>query len=919
VATGERTPTQPAHSRRAWVDMLKNRGFLVKLAFTAVIFLWPLVFTDLFSLNVMTTAGFFAILTIAVGLILGQAGQLSFGHSAFYGIGAYTVAILTMTLHWSPWLALAAGPIIASLVALVIGRPVLRLKYFYLALATIGLGQIFIVLVLQLRGLTGGEHGMGPIPPLSLFGFTVDTYQSKYYVIWIAVFVILLFTQRALKFRVGRAFRALATSEIASSTLGVRNANWKLLAFVVSAFYCGVAGGLFALLTGAVAPTSFTFTAAVLPVVMMLVGGDRNVWGGVAGAIVMTWVGNGIQGVQQYSGVVFSVIMILLLMFLPAGIAGGLSASRRARLRSMFGGGRRPDPLVCAVAAEEGQVVEQCETTMALPSSSGFAGSPAALAPLGEASPAGAAGPIPAVAAATDGTNGSTKKVLLRIEGVSVDFGGLKAVSEVSLSVEKGQIAALIGPNGAGKTTLFNVISRLQEPTAGQVWFDGVEVTKLSPADAARLGLARTFQNLRIFPNMGVLENVLVGCHRHERSGIVANGLGLPRQRAEERESRARALSALTMVGLESDADLPAASLPYGRQRLVEIARALASEPQLLLLDEPAAGMNAEERAYLVERIARIRDAGVTVLLVEHDIELVMGISEAVSVLDYGRLIAEGRPEAVQNDPLVIEAYLGAGHSKEHDLCTTRGAPTSGREELLVVEGLSTSYGVIEAVREVSLEVRKGEVVAVLGANGAGKTTLLHTISGLLRPTGGRVMYQGTDVTSLAPDKIAARGLCQVPEGRQLFPSLSVQDNLMLGASGRKNNRAELDEDLAFIYDLFPILAERRQQQAGTLSGGEQQMLAIGRALTGRPELLVLDEPSMGLAPMAVERIFEALAKLNEQGLTMLMVEQNAEMALSVAHRAVVLQTGSVVLSGEATELRQDDRVRECYLGQSQG
>ena len=203
----------------------------------------------------------------------------------------------------------------------------------------------------------------------------------------------------------------------------------------------------------------------------------------------------------------------------------------------------------------------------------------------------------------------------------------------------------------------------------------------------------------------------------------------------------------------------------------------------------------------------------------------------------------------------------------------------------------------------------------MLGANGAGKTTLLHTVSGLLRAKAGRVTYQGADITRLAPDKIAARGLCQVPEGRRLFRELSVQDNLVVGSSGRKDWRGKLDDDIAYVYELFPILGERRKQPAGTLSGGEQQMLAIGRALVGRPRLLLLDEPSMGLAPLVVERIFEALAKLNKDGLTMLMVEQSAEMALSLAHRGVVLQTGSVVVSGLAEELRSDDRVRASYLG----
>jgi ABC-type branched-subunit amino acid transport system ATPase component len=506
---------------------------------------------------------------------------------------------------------------------------------------------------------------------------------------------------------------------------------------------------------------------------------------------------------------------------------------------------------------------------------------------------------------------------LLRIENVSVHFGGLKAVSEVSFNVEEGSITALIGPNGAGKTTLFNAVSRLQHMTDGRIWFEDTELTKLDAASAARLGMARTFQNLRIFVNMSVLENVLVGCHRHEKSGFWGGGLGFPSQRREEKRSRAQAMDALTLVGLQDQANLRASSLPYGQQRLVEIARALASEPRLLLLDEPAAGTNASEREDLIARIATIREAGVTVLLVEHDMDLVMDISDVVNVLDYGKLIASGTPEKIQQDQKVIAAYLGAGRG-ERDLCATRdlvdGESCPVPEDMLVIENLVTAYGSIEALHGVSLTVPKGMVVAVLGANGAGKSTLLHTISGIVRSSHGRVLYQGADITRLAPEKIVARGLCQVPEGRQLFPSLSVEDNLIVGASGRRD-RSTLADDIAYVYDLFPVLGERRKQEAGTLSGGEQQMLAIGRGLAGHPSLLLLDEPSMGLAPMTVERIFEALAKLNERGITMLMVEQNAEMALSIAHLAVVLVTGDVVLSGTATKLRQDDRVRASYLG----
>ncbi len=867
-----------------------------KALLLAILLVWPLLINNSYAMAIMTNAGLYAMLTVSVVIILGQAGQLSFGHSAFYGIGAYVAGLTALKLELPAVLCLVLGAVAAGVVAIVIGRPVLKLKYFYLALATIGLGQIFLVMVIQLRTTTGGTLGFAPVPPLSILGFEFGSSLRQYYLVWIVAFLIVFFVHRALKYRMGRALRAIATSEIASATLGIRTARWKLLAFVTAAVICGLAGGLYAFTIIAVGPRAFTFSAAIIPIIMMLIGGSSSVWGALLGAILMTWVIKGFSGAQEYSGVLYTVVMLLLLMFLPAGLA--LKPGQRAKLLTLVRRKARTEPIAKAgvVHAEGTQEAETVAVT-SVPSDESRI-SPHLERPI----------------APTIGT----REPLLTIEGVSVYFGGLGAVQDVSLEVPEGKIVALIGPNGAGKTTLFNTASRLQKMTCGRIWFAGKDITRAATSEAARLGMARTFQNLRIYPNMSVLENVLVGCHRHERTGLFGGGLGLPRQRREERASRERAMATLALLDLADMASLPAASLPYGSQRLVEIARALASEPRLLLLDEPAAGMNAAERAHLVDRIRRIHASGVTILLVEHDIELVMGISDHVFVLDYGKLISQGSPEMVKADPVVIEAYLGIKREGHQDLCQTRDladGTCAEPEDLLVVEDIATSYGPIQALHGVSFTVPRGEIVAVLGANGAGKTTLLRTISGLLRPNHGSIVYQGQEITRIDPETIVRRGLCQVPEGRRLFPGMSVQDNLVVGSSGRRDWRESLTDDIAYVYELFPILGERRKQAAGTLSGGEQQMLAIGRALVGRPSLLLLDEPSMGLAPLTAERIFEALAELNKRGLTMLMVEQSAEIALSLAHRAVVLRTGSVVVSGPTDALRSDDRVRAGYLG----
>jgi ABC-type branched-subunit amino acid transport system ATPase component/ABC-type branched-subunit amino acid transport system permease subunit len=891
---------------------LFSAGTVAKLAIIAVLAVWPFLYPDLYTLSWMTFAGISLMVVVSVYLIIAQAGQLSFGHAAFYGVGAYTASILAIRYNVPTLLALLAGAALAGVIALVIGRPVLRLRYFYLALATIGLGIIFSVIVIQAAGITGGTLGLAPVPPLSLFGFSIDTYYRQYYLVWIVALLMLLFTERALGMRVGRALRALATSEIAAETLGVRTANWKLIAFVASAVFCAIAGSLYAFTLAAITPSAFAFSAAILPIIMMLIGGGGTIWGGLIGAVLMTWLSNQLSSTQQWSGVIYSIIMILLLLFLPMGITGFFTKQRLVSVQSLFRRQSRAGSIEGAAVAEAEGSVGAGETQVALPTYMPEHGRDATAAEPDSGT----------LLAELRRGAGDAGEELLRVDGVSVDFGGLRAVSQVSMTVRTGQIAALIGPNGAGKTTLFNVVSRLQRASEGRVFFAGQDITHESPAASARLGMARTFQNLRIFENMDVLENVLVGCHRHEKAGFVSGGLGLPGQRREEQASRLRAMDALRLVGLDGAAHQPAASLPYGRQRLVEIARALASEPRLLLLDEPAAGMNAVERAYLVDRLRRIREAGVTVLLVEHDIELVMGLCDWVTVLDYGKCIADGAPDAVKADEAVIAAYLGVSHEGAGEECDdltgveVAAAEAEPAEKLLEVRGLSTRYGAIQALRDVSFDVPRGEIVAVLGANGAGKTTLLHTISGVLRPSAGSIVYAAADITRLAPARIVGRGVCQVPEGRRLFPSLSVEDNLRLGTSGRSSRASEPD-DLAYVFELFPVLGERRRQPAGTLSGGEQQMVAIGRALMGKPDLLLLDEPSMGLAPLAVERIFEALKELNDNGLTMLMVEQNAEMAFSVADRAVVLQTGSVALTGPVTGLRDDARVRECYLGQA--
>ena len=643
----------------------RTRARLAVFGITAAALLFPLVNQNDADIDSAANALAFAALALGLNIVVGFAGLLDLGYAAFFAIGAYTYGVASSWQlqpawggFWEPfqwldlvarfhtaggdvvhfqvsfWLMLPAAAAVAAFFGVLFGAPTLRLKGDYLAIVTLGFGEIVPIVARNIPSVTNGAMGLNGVAAPRFFGFDFGIEATPYYYVGVALVAFLILTSQRLKdSRIGRAWMAIREDEVAATAMGVDRVRYKLLAFAIGAAFAGATGTFYVAKLQTATPEMFMFPVSVMILVMIVFGGIGSVWGVVVGALLLqilqSWfledlsgwlhalgrlVGvDWLQHVELASSIelIFGLILVLMMLYRRQGL---IPATRRTRTLSL-----------------DEQTVQPAHSASPLPLPP----------PLGG-----------------EGEGGGT---LLQIADLTVRFGGLVALQSVEFSLPGNSVVAVIGPNGSGKSTLFNAITGLVPTDRGTIRFAGAEIGRLRPHQVLERGIARTFQNIRLFPNLSVLDNIMIGMHARLATGPVGAVLRLPATRGEEAAARERALDILSLFGnrLLPRADHPAASLSYANRRRTEIARALASQPKLLMLDEPTAGMNPAETLELADQIGGLNRSGLTILLIEHKLDVVAMLADKVVVLDHGEKIAEGTPAAVRRDEEVIRAYLG--------------------------------------------------------------------------------------------------------------------------------------------------------------------------------------------------------------------------------------------------------------------
>ncbi|AUN93589.1 branched-chain amino acid ABC transporter ATP-binding protein/permease [Pseudazoarcus pumilus] len=595
-------------------NAIKNNPFLVMAAlFGLVLILAPWLVANSFQLRVVMLFMIYALVAMGLNILVGLAGLVSLGQAGIYALGAYAVAVLATSYGWGFFPAMLAAIVLTAIFGIALAYPTVRVRGVYLAVVTIAFGMIVQNVAIDWRTVTGGTLGISNVPRID-FGFGELGTDGLYVMIAIVVFLAFLVHHNVMYSRFGRSMRAVSQSEVAARALGIDPTARRVFAFVISAVYAGVAGGLYAYLNRYVNPDTFSFSDSIRFLLMVILGGSGTTLGPIVGAGVLTWIPNVLQAFGKWQLFAYGALLAVVIFFLPRGIVGTVThwidvarnrSNTRARTPQAW---PRPSDEANALLRVEGK---------------------------------------------------HHHGAVLATSGLTIRFGGLAAVSEVDVSIERATVHAIIGPNGAGKTTLLNALSGFYKPTEGEVLLRGHPIGGTRSDRIARDGLTRTFQNTELFADMTLEENVLVAFDSRYRGGIATAMARLPGHFGEERLMRARARMLLDYVGLADYADEIARNLAFGHQRRLEIARALALSPEVLLLDEPAAGLTHAEIDDLIALIRDLKALGITIVLVEHHVDMIMAVSDHVTVLDYGQVIASGTPDQVQDDPRVVEAYFG--------------------------------------------------------------------------------------------------------------------------------------------------------------------------------------------------------------------------------------------------------------------